>query len=118
MNWLQFTKEKSSASAPKTMEEKMVKIKVLESDFKDRELFVRVDKLYSKLSKEDLKTLFDWVDSNCETVKGNKCDECGTELEKTHLITISGLPVFSWVCPKSEIYQAYKLDIEKRGNMH
>lgn len=93
-------------------------LKLTKAEFKDKELFERVNKLYSKLSKKDLSTLMEWVGSNCDVVKGNKCDECGTELEKTHLITISGLPVFAWVCPKSEIYQAYKLDLEKRGNRH
>lgn len=95
-----------------------MKIKLTKAEFKDKKLFERVSKLYSKLNKTDLKTLMEWVGVNCDTIQGNKCDECGTELEKTHLITISGLPVFAWVCPKSEIYQAYKLDIEKRGNRH
>ena len=95
-----------------------MKLKLTKSEFKDKKLFERVNKLYSKLSKNDLKTLMEWVTENCDVVKGNKCDECGTELENTYLITISGLPVFAWVCPKSEIYQAYKIDLEKRGNRH
>lgn len=46
-----------------------MKIKLTKSEFKDRELFERVDKLYSKLSKEDLRTLMEWVSVNCGVVE-------------------------------------------------
>ena len=72
----------------------------------------------SKLNKRDMQTLMEWVSSNCDVVKGNKCDECGTELEKTFIISKDNLPIFVWVCPKSEIYQCYKEDFEKRYNKH
>jgi len=44
----------------------------------------------------------------------NKCDECGGDLEKTFINSDEGLPVVCWVCPKSEIYQAYREWFEKR----
>ncbi len=48
---------------------KMIKIKLTKAEFKDKELFERVNKLYSKLSKEDLKTLLEWVSVNCDVVE-------------------------------------------------
>ncbi len=93
-------------------------LKLTKSEFKDKELFERVSKLYSKLNKEEMKTLMEWIGTNCDVVKGNKCDECNTKLEKTFIISKYNLPIFVWVCPKSEIYQAYKDDFEKRGNRH
>ena len=92
--------------------------KLNKNDVKDFELTNRVNKLYSNLSKKDMKTLMEWVSVNCDVVKGNKCDECGIELEKTFIISESGLPIFVWVCPKSEVYQCYKEDFEKRHNRH
>lgn len=46
----------------------------------------------------------------------NKCDECGSILEKTFIMTAFGFPITCWVCPKSEMYQAYKSDYE--GKYH
>ena len=88
------------------------------AEFKDKKLFEKVSKLYSKLNKEDLGTLMEWVSANCEVVEGNKCDECGTKLEKTYIMSKFDLPISCWVCPKGEIYQAYKSDFEKRYNKH
>ncbi len=96
----------------------MIKLKLTKSEFKDKELFERVSKLYSKLNNKELKTLMEWVGTNCDVVKGNKCDECGTLLEKTYIISKHDFPIFVWVCPKSEIYQCYKEDFEKRYNKH
>lgn len=92
----------------------MVKIKLTKSEFKDKELFERVNNLYSKLSKKDLRTLLEWVSVNCDVVQGNKCDECSTELEKDFIMTEFNLPVAAWVCPKSEIYQLYKKEFKNK----
>lgn len=92
--------------------------KLTKPEFKDKELFERVNKLYSKLNKKDLNTLMEWITANCDCIKGNKCDECGTKLEKTFIISKHDLPIFVWVCPKSEIYQCYKDDFKKRYNKH
>jgi hypothetical protein len=46
--------------------------------------------------------------------RGNSCDECGSKLEKIPFITIFNNIVTAWVCPKSEMYQIYKKEYEKR----
>jgi len=47
-------------------------------------------------------------------MKKNKCDECGTELEKTFVLTEFSIPFVCWVCPKSECYQLYKKMFENK----
>lgn len=44
----------------------------------------------------------------------NKCDECGTELEKTFVLTAFDVPFVCWACPKSECYQLYKQMFERK----
>lgn len=46
--------------------------------------------------------------------KKNICDECGFELEKTYIISEFGLPLTVWVCPQSEIYNAYESEFMKK----
>ena len=47
-------------------------------------------------------------------LKKNKCDECGTELEKTFVLTQFNIPFVCWVCPKSECFQLYKKEFERK----
>lgn len=44
----------------------------------------------------------------------NKCDECGTILEKTFVFTEFNIPLAVWVCPKSECYQLYLKEFNKK----
>lgn len=45
----------------------VTKLTILQS--KDKELSEKVNKLYSKLNKKDLKTLLEWVSVNCDVVE-------------------------------------------------
>jgi len=47
-------------------------------------------------------------------MKKNVCDECGTELEKTFVLTEFKIPFVVWVCPKSECYQLYQKEFNKK----
>ena len=51
-------------------------------------------------------------------MRKNKCDECGTELEKTFVFTKYNIPFVVWVCPKSECYQLYRKQFEKEYFKH
>jgi len=44
----------------------------------------------------------------------NVCDECGSILEKNFILTTFDVPVVGWACPKSECYQTYKREFEKK----
>ena len=44
----------------------------------------------------------------------NICDECGTKLEKTFVMTEFRIPFVCWVCPKSECFQLYEKEFKNK----
>ena len=44
----------------------------------------------------------------------NRCDECGTKLEKTFVLSNLDIPFVCWVCPKSEMFKLYEKEFMKK----
>jgi hypothetical protein len=43
-----------------------------------------------------------------QKIAKNKCNECGTVLVKTYILTQFNIPFICWVCPKSEMFKEYE----------